>query len=51
LNFWEHADKHNLLASTVTKLTRAVGAADAIAVPATIIEETKDLQKMSYVKL
>jgi hypothetical protein len=36
LYFWELADKYDLLASTVTELSSAVGAVDANAVPAAI---------------
>ena len=36
LYFWEQADAHDLLATTVTELTSAVGAADANNVPSTI---------------
>jgi hypothetical protein len=36
LYFWEIADKYDLLASTVTELSSAVGAVDANAVPAAI---------------
>jgi hypothetical protein len=40
LYFWEHADKYELLAATVTELTSAVGAVDTNSVPLVVATST-----------
>jgi phage I-like protein len=47
LYFWEIADKYDLLASTVTELSSAVGAVDANAVPAAITTRDSTTSKSS----